>query len=167
MWHLTPIPLHRPPPPPDAIQSCMSRAFIHGYRLRLSSIQGCGASNNPIRLLTQNTSTSRQHACSKSCAMHAGPVAASRHMRWGYSVSFNFIFRKQVAPTVPVVRSRVPPSALTDRTPQSASAAIQSAFKVGASGRSGAAVTDLSRALPRGIHSGCVLEKNSCARLTS
>ena len=104
-----------------------------------------------------------RHACRASRRF----IAASRHMRWDYSVSFNCIFRKQVAPTVPVVRSRVPPSALTDRTPPSASAAIQSAFKVGASGRSGAAVTDLSRALPRGIHSGCVLEKNSCARLTS
>ncbi|MGB1604852.1 MAG: hypothetical protein ACPIOQ_69610, partial [Promethearchaeia archaeon] len=34
MRHSTPIPLHRPPPPPDAIQSPMSRAFIHGHRLR-------------------------------------------------------------------------------------------------------------------------------------
>ena len=75
-----------------------------------------------------------RHACRASRRF----IAASRHMRWDYSVSFNFIFRKQVAPTVPVVRSRVPPSALTDRTPPSASAAIQSAFKVGASGRSGA-----------------------------
>ena len=38
----------------------------HRQRLRLWSIQGCGASNS-IRLFTQNTSTSRHHVCSKSC----------------------------------------------------------------------------------------------------
>ena len=38
----------------------------HRQRLGLWSIQGCGASN-PIRLFTQNTSTSRHHVCSKSC----------------------------------------------------------------------------------------------------